>query len=132
MTESPTALMRQTDPKYGTTQSRPQPEVARGAGGPAIGSSMAVADGYVYFGCYDHKVYCLNASTGDKIWNYTTGNTVESCPSVANGYVYVGSWDGNIYCLDAINWGKNMELHCWRYGGVFSRSCQCSRLHWFY
>jgi outer membrane protein assembly factor BamB len=50
-------------------QSRP------GAGGPAIGSSMAVADGYVYFGCYDRNVYCLNASTGEKVWNFTTGNT---------------------------------------------------------
>ena len=74
---------------------------SHGAGGPAISSSMAVADGYVYFGCYDRNVYCLNAFTGDKIWNYTTGNTVESCPSVTGGYVYVGSWDGNMYCLDA-------------------------------
>ncbi len=69
----------------------------------AISSSMAVANGYVYFGCYDRNVYCLSASTGKLVWNFTTGNTVESCPSVANGYVYVGSWDGNVYCLDAAN-----------------------------
>ena len=62
----------------------------------AIGSSMAVVGGYVYFGSYDRNVYCLDASTGDKVWNYTTGNTVESCPSISNGYVYVGSWDGNV------------------------------------
>ena len=46
-----------------------------GRGGPAIGSSMAVAGGYIYFGCYDRNVYCLNASTGDKVWNFTTGNS---------------------------------------------------------
>ncbi len=77
-----------------------------GAGGPAIGSSMAVADGYVYFGCYDGNVYCLDAATGDKVWNFTTGNSVESSPSIYNGKVYVGSWDGNVYCLDALTGAK--------------------------
>lgn len=77
-----------------------------GEGGPAISSSMAVEGGYVYFGCYDRNVYCLDASTGAKVWNFSTGNTVESCPSVSNGNVYVGSWDGNIYCLDALTGSK--------------------------
>jgi outer membrane protein assembly factor BamB len=90
-----------------------------GAGGPAISSSMAVANGYVYFGCYDRNVYCLNASTGEKVWNFTTGNTVESCPSVANGHVYVGSWDGNVYCFDAATGAK-----IWNYstGGLVESS----------
>jgi eukaryotic-like serine/threonine-protein kinase len=90
-----------------------------GAGGPPIGSSMAVADGYVYFGCYDGSFYCLNAATGDKVWNFTTGATVESCPAVANGYVYVGSWDGNVYCLDALTGAK-----IWNYtaGGLVESS----------
>ncbi len=61
-----------------------------GASGPAIGSSMAVSDGYVYFGSYDRNVYCLNANTGEKVWNYTTRNTVQSSPAVVNGKVYVG------------------------------------------
>lgn len=77
-----------------------------GAGGPAIGSSMAVEGGYVYFGSYDRNIYCLDASTGNKVWNYTTGNTVESSPSVSNGSVYIGSWDGNVYCLDALTGNK--------------------------
>ena len=77
-----------------------------GAGNTAISSSMAVVDGHVYFGCYDRNVYCLDASTGNKEWNYTTGNSVESSPSIYNGHVYVGSWDGNIYCLDALTGTK--------------------------
>ena len=64
-------------------------------------SSPAVADGRVYVGSGDDKVYCLDASTGTQVWNYTTGNIVDSSPAVADGRVYVGSYDGRVYCLDA-------------------------------
>ena len=36
-------------------------------------------------------MYALNASTGAKLWSYTTGSLVSSSPAVANGVVYVGS-----------------------------------------
>jgi hypothetical protein len=64
-------------------------------------SSPAVADGKVYVGADDGKIYCLNATTGEFIWNYTTGNWVRSSPAVADGKVYVGSRDNKFYCLDA-------------------------------
>jgi outer membrane protein assembly factor BamB len=78
-------------------------QVARG---PAIGSSMAVVNGYVYFGCYDRNVYCLDAATGEKVWNFTTRNSVESSPAIYGGKVYIGSWDGSVYCLDAVTGAK--------------------------
>jgi len=65
-----------------------------------VWSSPAVADGKVFVGSYDGKVYCLNASDGALIWNYTTGD-VFSSPAVVDGKVYVGSYDGKVYCLDA-------------------------------
>ena len=46
-------------------------------------------------------MYALNASTGAKLWSYTTGSNVYSSPAVANGVVYVGSYDGNVYALKA-------------------------------
>jgi parallel beta-helix repeat protein len=57
----------------------------------------------VYVGSADGNVYCLDAATGDRIWNYTTGSSVGSSPAVADGKVYVGSMspDNNVYCLDA-------------------------------
>jgi outer membrane protein assembly factor BamB len=64
-----------------------------------IRSSPAVADGKVYVGSYDHKIYCVDAYTGALIWKYTTDYWVISSPSVANGYVYVGSIDENLYCF---------------------------------
>jgi outer membrane protein assembly factor BamB len=66
-----------------------------------VWSSPAVAGGKVYVGSYDDNVYCLDADTGSKIWNYSTGNYVWSSPAVAGGKVYVGSGDYNVYCLDA-------------------------------
>ena len=62
----------------------------------------AVADGKVYIGSTDHKVYCLDAESGALIWNYNIGNPeygVNSSPAVADGKVYVGSHDHNVYCF---------------------------------
>jgi parallel beta-helix repeat protein len=73
---------------------------------PVVFSSPAVADGKVYVGSDDGKVYCLDAigngdGTTSVMWNYTTGDSVFSSPAVADGKVYVGSTDGNVYCLYA-------------------------------
>ena len=46
-------------------------------------------------------MYALNASTGAKLWSYTTGNSVLCSPAVANGVVYIGSDDGFLYALNA-------------------------------
>ena len=64
-------------------------------------SSPAVANGVVYVGSDDNKVYALNAATGIKIWSYSTGGSVVSSPAVVNGVVYVGSEDDNVYALNA-------------------------------
>ncbi len=83
--------------------------------GDRVVSSPAVADGAVYVGSDDDKVYCLNASTGTQIWNYTTGSYVESSPAVADGKVYVGSADWKVYCFNA-----STGAHIWNYttGGM--------------
>ena len=64
-------------------------------------SSPAVANGVVYVGSFDDKVYALNATTGATLWTATTGSLVPSSPAVANGVVYVGSYDHKVYALDA-------------------------------
>jgi outer membrane protein assembly factor BamB len=78
-------------------------------------SDPAVAYGYVYVGSTDFDVFCLDALTGEKIWNFSTGGIVRA-PSVAGGCVFAGSYDGNIYCLNA---SSGVEI--WRAAaGVFS------------
>ena len=79
--------------------------------GIVVQSSPSVVNDYVYIGSEDKNVYCLSASDGSNIWNYTTPGWVDSSPAVANGYVYVGSWEldanqtdlpSNVYCLNAL------------------------------
>ncbi len=64
----------------------------------------AVAGGKLYIGTYldqDHNLYCLDAKTGEKVWNYLTSGAVLGTPAVFNGTVYVGSQDSTLYALDA-------------------------------
>ncbi|MDP1807650.1 MAG: PQQ-binding-like beta-propeller repeat protein, partial [Acidimicrobiales bacterium] len=82
------------------------------ATGGAIRSSPAVADGTVYVGSDDGKLYAFdaagqfNCSAGPPRtclarWVTTTGSTVRSSPVVSNGVVYVGSDDAGLYALNA-------------------------------
>jgi outer membrane protein assembly factor BamB len=71
------------------------------ATGSSVESSPAVANGVVYVGSDDYKLYALNAHTGAKLWSYTTDLFVDSSPAVSNGVVYVGSRDDNVYALNA-------------------------------
>ncbi len=69
-------------------------------------SSPAIVDGKLYIGsgAESEKVYCLNASTGSHIWNYSINwGAGMSSPAVIDGRVYIGSNDWNVYCLDAEN-----------------------------
>ena len=60
-----------------------------------------VAGERVCIGSLNNKVYCLNATTGDHLWDYTTGDSVYSSPAMGDGKVYVGSDDHHLYCLNA-------------------------------
>ena len=75
-----------------------------------------MAYGCVYVGSSDFDVFCLEALTGQKIWNFSTGAGVYLPPSVAEGCVFAGSYDGNVYCPNA---SSGVEI--WRgAAGVFS------------
>jgi len=63
---------------------------------------VAASGGLVYFGSSaDHKVYCLDASTGKVTWVFFTEGPVRMAPTVHAGSVYAGSDDGRVYCLKA-------------------------------
>src|SRR5439155_370499 len=71
------------------------------ATGLSVYSSPAVANGTVYVGSNDGKLYALDASSGAVLWSTATGSIVVSSPAVANGVVYVGSGDHNVYAFNA-------------------------------
>jgi hypothetical protein len=68
--------------------------------GRRVSSSPAIgADGTVYVGSYDDKLYALGPD-GSLKWSYTTGDWVESSPAIgADGTLYVGSHDGKLYAF---------------------------------
>jgi len=55
-----------------------------------VSSSPSVVNGVVYIPSGDGNLYALNASSGQKIWNYNFGPVGSaSSPAVVNGIVYV-------------------------------------------
>jgi eukaryotic-like serine/threonine-protein kinase len=81
-----------------------------------FGSSAAVVNGIVYVGSNElsygrvgGNIYALNAYSGVKIWNYSTGNSVfaavHSSPSVSDGTLFVGT-DRFVFALNALTGTK--------------------------
>jgi outer membrane protein assembly factor BamB len=69
-------------------------------GGP-VKSSPAVANGVVYAGSDDGKLYAVDAhgcgaATCAPLWTSAAGAPVRSSPAVAVGSVYVGRDDGTL------------------------------------
>lgn len=77
-----------------------------------IESSPLLAQGRLYFGSWDHRIYALDARTGSLEWSFSTGDRVKSGVALAGGTVFAGSYDGYLYALDA----RRGRLR-WRAGG---------------
>jgi outer membrane protein assembly factor BamB len=69
--------------------------------GGAIVSSPAVQSGFVYVGCRDSALYCLDTASGKTVWKNRTAGWVDASPLVDNGTVIVGSRDGSVYVFDS-------------------------------
>ena len=86
------------------------------------GSSPAVANGVVYIGQdISGDVDALNASTGAKLWTFSTGGNgnVHSSPAVADGMVYVGSDSDSVV---ALNVSTGAEVWGYETGGFVESS----------
>lgn len=67
----------------------------------AFVGSPAIFDGSVYIGATDGRLYVLDATSGEKKWEWKTGDKIWATPVIDNGTVFLGSFDGNLYALDA-------------------------------
>ena len=76
-----------------------------GATGAAVDSSPAVANGVVYVGSADGKLYAfaVGCATGGgtcaPLWTATTGGAIDSSPAASGDRVFVGSADGKLYAF---------------------------------
>lgn len=71
--------------------------------GGTVKSSPAIANGVLYIGSDDGKLWALDAGNGNEVWSQSTGDAIRSSPAVVDGVVYVGSNDGKVYAFDAVN-----------------------------
>ena len=79
-------------------------------GGAVMSSPVIGANGTVYVGSNDNKVYALAGKTGIKKWEFETEGDVRSPVIGADGVVYVGSDDGTIYALKTDSKGPAKSL----------------------
>ncbi|MCW4010882.1 MAG: PQQ-binding-like beta-propeller repeat protein [Candidatus Bathyarchaeota archaeon] len=87
--------------------------------GASVYSSPVVTNSSVIIGAGDGHVYCLNASDGASLWQYSNGSTKNyySSPAVSEGRLYIGSSDGNLTCIDSGTglsfWVTNLNGAVW-------------------
>ncbi len=94
-----------------------------------VESTPIVVNGRVYFGSGDKGLYCVDASSGKKVWQYPrpgdrrTGLHIDSNPVVVGERVYCTSGKSRtfenlqVFCVNATDgklvWSKSTELPVW-------------------
>jgi outer membrane protein assembly factor BamB len=112
MDPSPCAMHSQTAPGFMVAMdAETGQELWRFKAG-VIEAPPLLADGILYFGSWDKKVYALEVQTHRPIWTYDTGDKVKGGAAYARGTIFIGSYDGNVYALDA----QSGKLR-WKAGG---------------
>jgi len=76
---------------------------------PIVGGP-AVALDRVYISSSEGKVYALDAATGNKQWEFQSGDKIWSTPTVEGNTLYIGSFDKKLYALDATDGSKKWEF----------------------
>jgi outer membrane protein assembly factor BamB len=66
-------------------------------------TSPLVADGVVYVGDWNGKVWALDAKTGDTRWTFTTTGEVKAALTSSGDRIYAASYDHHLYALSARN-----------------------------
>jgi outer membrane protein assembly factor BamB len=83
-------------------------------------STPCIAGGRLYIGEGFHtdpdcKLYCLNADTGKKLWDFATTSHTESSPVVVGERVYFGAGDDGVYCLHANKSKNGKGIKIWQF-----------------
>lgn len=74
---------------------------------PSFSAPPTVVDGTVFIGGSSsytettNKLYALDATTGDKQWEFAVDNGIDAAPQVVNETVFIGDLRGTVYALDA-------------------------------
>ena len=66
----------------------------------AFESTAAIADGVVYIGDLDGKLFAINLLTGKEVWSEKFEAGFIASPAAKDGFLYLGDMDGKCYCID--------------------------------
>jgi outer membrane protein assembly factor BamB len=66
----------------------------------AFDGTPVIADGVVYLGDMDGKVYAWNLADGTVLWTYKVESGFIASPAIRGGLLYIGDIDGKFYALD--------------------------------
>src|SRR5262245_13181015 len=64
-------------------------------------STCSVHDGVLYAADFDGFLYCFDANSGVKLWDYDLKSTVWGAPVFMDGKVYIGSENGELWIFPA-------------------------------
>jgi outer membrane protein assembly factor BamB len=73
-------------------------------------ASPVVHDGLLYVPDEDGKLFCLDATTGKRLWKYNYGRQARGSPVLADGKIYVGEVHSRFHILKPTR-KKCTELH---------------------
>jgi Tol biopolymer transport system component len=91
--------------EYGCVQGQLRPVIPRHQADvwkrhiPYSRSYPAIANGIVYIGARDNRVYALDVKSKAGVWTYQTKGFVDAAPAIADGVLYVASHDGYVYAF---------------------------------
>jgi outer membrane protein assembly factor BamB len=57
----------------------------------------------VLWGDYRHRIFALDAATGDEVWTHVGTSTFNGTPAVSGGLVAAGNCDGRVYVLSGLD-----------------------------
>src|SRR5262245_21154034 len=66
----------------------------------AFDGTPVIADGVVYLGDMDGKVYAWKLADGTEIWSYKVESGFIAAPAIRGELLYIGDMDGKFYALD--------------------------------
>lgn len=103
-TALPPAMFK-SDPALTGVYAAPPPRALTGiaftfrTGGPIRGTPT-LAGGTLYVGSEDHRLYAIDARTGQERWQRDVGAPIPSAPAVADGLVFFTARDRRLHALD--------------------------------
>jgi outer membrane protein assembly factor BamB len=66
----------------------------------AFDGTPVIADGVVYLGDMDGKIYALQLADGKEVWTHKVESGFIAAPAVRGNLLYIGDIDGKFYALD--------------------------------